>query len=156
MAAPSQDGAHRHRFTVPAADVSTLEWIAQQENLSYSLRALVRDYIERHGYTDPHNRPVRQLPRRGRPPQDGGGRESGYEDDEVQEEPQQERPRSQRPQAVQPQQERAPRPEPRQPEPQQRRSEPAAPRPQAPVATDGPGSTPGAEGVGAFFSANRD
>ena len=149
MAAPSQDGVHRHRFTVPAADVSTVEWIAQQENLSYSLRALVRDYIEHHGYTDPHNRPVRQLPRRGRPPQDGGGREPGYEDDEVQEEPRQEA-------EWQPQQERALRPEPRQSEPQQRRSEPAAPRPQAPVATDGPGSTPGAEGVGAFFSANRD
>ena len=43
----------RLRFSVPFADVSVLEWIELQGNLSYSIRALIKAYIKEHGMTDP-------------------------------------------------------------------------------------------------------
>lgn len=68
-----QDGGPlRPRLTVPLADVSVVEWIEAQENLSVSFRLLVRDWIRRNGMTDPACHPVAQLPRRGRPPRDLG------------------------------------------------------------------------------------
>lgn len=59
---------HRTRLSIPAADVSTIRWLGVQENVSASLRLLVREHIARHGYTDPTCAPVTQQPRRGRPP----------------------------------------------------------------------------------------
>lgn len=59
-----------HRFTlkVPQVDESVVEWVSAQHDLSQSLRQLIRDEIQRNGFTDTANRPVTQLPRRGRPP----------------------------------------------------------------------------------------
>lgn len=57
----------RFRVNVPAADEAVLEWMAAQYNHSLSVRILIREAIERHGYIDIMNRPVAQLPKRGRP-----------------------------------------------------------------------------------------
>lgn len=57
----------RLRVNVPAADESVLAWFDLQENHSLSVRQLVRESIERHGYIDVVNRPVAQLPKKGRP-----------------------------------------------------------------------------------------
>lgn len=57
----------RYRFTVPAEDTSIVDWCAQQYNLSASLRALVKAYIEAEGFSDPTCGAVTQLPKRGRP-----------------------------------------------------------------------------------------
>lgn len=65
----------RFRISVPEADTSVLEWIGKQQNLSYSIRQLIRDYIEREGYTDATCAAVQQLPRRGRPPKDASERD---------------------------------------------------------------------------------
>ncbi|MFH7596054.1 hypothetical protein WDV06_13255 [Streptomyces racemochromogenes] len=53
---------------MPAADTSVIEWLDQQENISQSLRLLIRESIQRDGYVDVYYKPVEQLPRRGRPP----------------------------------------------------------------------------------------
>ncbi|TLS44886.1 hypothetical protein FE633_17195 [Streptomyces montanus] len=53
---------------MPAADTSVIKWLDQQENISQSLRLLIRESIQRDGYVDAYYRPVEQLPRRGRPP----------------------------------------------------------------------------------------
>lgn len=60
--------SRRFRVSVPDADESVLEWIGAQSDLSASVRALIRDAIERHGYRDATCYPVQQQPRRGRPP----------------------------------------------------------------------------------------
>lgn len=60
--------ARRFRVSVPDADESVLEWIGAQSDFSASVRALIRDAIERHGYRDATCYPVVQQPRRGRPP----------------------------------------------------------------------------------------
>lgn len=65
--ATQEPQSHRMRFTVPAADVSVVEWVNTQDNLSVSLRMLVREFIERHGMIDPTCIPVTQQPKRGRP-----------------------------------------------------------------------------------------
>lgn len=61
----------RVRVSVPAADVSTLEWLKRQNDMSASIRALIRESIEREGYVDVYNRPLVQRPRIGRPPSSG-------------------------------------------------------------------------------------
>jgi hypothetical protein len=53
---------------VPEADESVLAWIGAQSDLSASVRSLIREAIERHGYRDATCYPVQQQPRRGRPP----------------------------------------------------------------------------------------
>jgi hypothetical protein len=58
------------RWTVPGVDNSVLEWLDTQDDVSQSLRLLIRESIQRDGYIDVVNRPVEQLPRRGRPPAD--------------------------------------------------------------------------------------
>jgi hypothetical protein len=60
--------SRRFRVSVPDADESVLEWIGAQSDLSASVRVLIRDAIERHGYRDATCYPVQQQPRRGRPP----------------------------------------------------------------------------------------
>lgn len=59
---------HRYTLKVPQVDESVVEWVVAQHDLSLSLRQLIRDEIQRNGFTDTANRPVTQLPRRGRPP----------------------------------------------------------------------------------------
>ena len=58
---------HRFRVSVPAADEAVLVWMNLQDNPSLSVRMLIRESIERLGYLDVFNRPVAQLPPRGRP-----------------------------------------------------------------------------------------
>lgn len=60
--------SRRFRVSVPDADESVLEWIGAQSDLSASVRALIRDAIERNGYRDATCYPVQRQPRRGRPP----------------------------------------------------------------------------------------
>ena len=60
--------SRRFRVSVPDADESVLAWIGAQSDLSASVRSLIRDAIERHGYRDATCYPVQQQPRRGRPP----------------------------------------------------------------------------------------
>ena len=60
--------SRRFRVSVPEADESVLAWIGAQSDLSASVRTLIRDAIERHGYRDATCYPVQQQPRRGRPP----------------------------------------------------------------------------------------
>lgn len=66
----------RIRVNVPVADESVLAWFELQENHSLSVRQLIRESIERYGYVDIVNRPVAQLPKRGRPPVQG---EEGFQ-----------------------------------------------------------------------------
>lgn len=66
---PETTEPRRLRWSVPAADVSVNRWLDVQESISSSLRLLIRESIEREGYIDVVNKPVEQLPRRGRPPQ---------------------------------------------------------------------------------------
>jgi hypothetical protein len=65
----SPEELRRLRWSVPAADVSVNEWLNAQASISQSLRLLIRESIERDGFIDVTYRPVKQLPRRGRPPQ---------------------------------------------------------------------------------------
>lgn len=68
MAAKAKPEPRRVRLTVPAADESTQRWLDLQDDQSVSMRLLIRESIERDGYIDVMNKPVEQLPRRGRPP----------------------------------------------------------------------------------------
>ncbi|MFB7919292.1 hypothetical protein [Streptomyces sp. NPDC056061] len=68
MTAPSPE-PRRLRWSVPRVDVSTNRWLDEQHDISRSLQLLIRESIQRDGYIDIANRPVEQLPRRGRPPQ---------------------------------------------------------------------------------------
>ena len=43
---------HRHRFTVPETDAAVCAWVAAQSNLSLSLRLVIRECIQAHGYDD--------------------------------------------------------------------------------------------------------
>lgn len=63
----SDESFKRYRFSVPKADASVNEWIEKQANLSYSLRALIRNRIMEHGMTDPTCDNVTQKPKVGRP-----------------------------------------------------------------------------------------
>ena len=60
--------SRRFRVSVPDADESVLAWIGAQSDLSASVRSLIREAIERHGYRDATCYPVQQQSRRGRPP----------------------------------------------------------------------------------------
>ena len=60
--------SRRFRVSVPEADESVLAWIGAQSDFSASVRSLIREAIERHGYRDATCYPVQQQPRRGRPP----------------------------------------------------------------------------------------
>lgn len=64
-------------MSIPAADVSVLDWIDVQDDLAASVRALIRESIERVGYIDVVNRPVGPQPRRGRPPGSPGSPSTG-------------------------------------------------------------------------------
>lgn len=59
--------AKRYRFQVPAADESVQEWLSAQINISNSLRQLIREDIQKNGFTDVTCRAVEQGAKRGRP-----------------------------------------------------------------------------------------
>lgn len=63
-----KDPPKRYRLNVPIADATVNDWLDAQDNVSNSIRAVIREYIERNGFEDPTCRPVTQLPRKGRPP----------------------------------------------------------------------------------------
>ncbi|QNE18122.1 hypothetical protein F1D05_09760 [Kribbella qitaiheensis] len=64
---PETGEPRRLRWSVPAADVSVNEWLDIQENISSSLRLLIRQSIGREGYTDVVNKPVDHVPRHDQP-----------------------------------------------------------------------------------------
>ena len=68
MGSVPRPASKRFRVSVPDADESVLAWIGAQSNLSESVRALIREAIERNGYRDATCYPVVQQPRRDRPP----------------------------------------------------------------------------------------
>lgn len=80
---------YRKTFAFPKTDESTAQWWDAQADPSLSVKLLIRSEIERHGYTDTANRPVRQLPRRGRPPKDEDFDEQDDDEAEPQPSPQQ-------------------------------------------------------------------
>ncbi|MEJ1089585.1 hypothetical protein WDU99_14805 [Microbacterium sp. Mu-80] len=47
------------QITVPAADISVVEWLDLQYSASESIRRLIREAIAREGFVDVANRPVR-------------------------------------------------------------------------------------------------
>lgn len=59
--------AIRYRFSVPEDDVSVVQWLKNQNNISSSLRTLVRDAIRSTGMQDVTCVPVEQYAKRGRP-----------------------------------------------------------------------------------------
>ncbi|MFG1857471.1 hypothetical protein ACGFJT_36940 [Actinomadura geliboluensis] len=63
---------------MPSADVSTNRWLDSQADISRSLKTLIRESIQRDGYIDVDNKPVEQLPRRGRPPQSETGEQHRF------------------------------------------------------------------------------
>lgn len=80
-ARPKSEGEPRKlRWTVPAVDVSVIEWLDTQYDVSQSLRALIRESIERDGIIDVFYKPVEKQPRRGRPPGSGSTDSSSDED----------------------------------------------------------------------------
>lgn len=44
--------ARRFTFTIPPSDVQLIEWVETQYSVSASIRALIKDYIAKHGVTD--------------------------------------------------------------------------------------------------------
>lgn len=57
----------RYRLTVPEQDTSVQRWLSEQLNMSASIRQLIRDDIEKNGYSDVTCRMVEQGAKRGRP-----------------------------------------------------------------------------------------
>lgn len=43
---------NRYRLSVPDADVLVNQWVEKQDNLSFSLRCVIKDVIRRYGITD--------------------------------------------------------------------------------------------------------
>lgn len=62
----------RLRFSVPNADVSVIEWIDAQANLSASIRELIKDSIRRNGIMDATCMRVEQRGAVGRPRKEMG------------------------------------------------------------------------------------
>lgn len=77
--APVKLPTQRFRVNVPAADEAVTRWMEAQYNHSLSVRILIREEIQRSGFIDAMNRPVAQLPKRGRPAGTEEQREPGLE-----------------------------------------------------------------------------
>jgi hypothetical protein len=58
---PTEEISDRKRISIPKADESVLEWWEAQKDPGLSVRFLIRNEIERSGYTDLAFRPVKQL-----------------------------------------------------------------------------------------------
>lgn len=59
--------ARRYRLSIPEQDASVQEWLASQINISVSIRALIREDIQKNGLTDVTCRDVELKPKVGRP-----------------------------------------------------------------------------------------
>lgn len=57
----------RYRFSVPQKDVSVVEWIQNQSNVSQSIRELIKNQIKKTGYDDVTCQEVHKLGPVGRP-----------------------------------------------------------------------------------------
>lgn len=68
----AEETSERKRISIPKVDQSVLDWWDAQHDVGLSVRMLIRAEIERSGYADVAFQPVAQLPRRGRPPGQGG------------------------------------------------------------------------------------
>lgn len=73
MARPKREGMApenllRFRLTVPAGDVTVLEWIEKQYNVSQSIRQLIREFVREHGLIDATCIAVEQEPPRQKAP----------------------------------------------------------------------------------------
>lgn len=53
----------RYRFSVPEQDTAVHEWIKNQLNVSMSLRMLIKDDVNRNGYSDLTCRVTREIPK---------------------------------------------------------------------------------------------
>lgn len=53
----------RYRFSVPEQDAAVHEWIKNQLNVSMSLRMLIKEDVNKNGYSDVTCRVVREIPR---------------------------------------------------------------------------------------------
>lgn len=79
----AKEAPKRYRFSVPIEDTSVIKWLEVQQNIGYSLRSLIREDIQRNGYTDATCHEVEQGPKRGRPT--GTGTEKKGESEEKEE-----------------------------------------------------------------------
>lgn len=52
MPTKKPNSSNRYRLSVPEADVLVNNWIAEQNNLSFSLRLVIKDAIRRYGMID--------------------------------------------------------------------------------------------------------
>lgn len=52
---------------IPIADISVMRWLENQDNMSDSIRSLIRDDVERNGYSDVFCREVVPGAKKGRP-----------------------------------------------------------------------------------------
>ena len=58
----------RYRFAVPVGDQVVNDWIKCQDNLSFSIRLLIKSFIEENGMVDAtYTRSADPVPKRGRP-----------------------------------------------------------------------------------------
>lgn len=71
MAREKKKAPSRYRLSVPQHDLSVNEWCKMQDNLSFSLRTIIKDYIEANGMTDPTCIEVVEVPKVGRPKKGG-------------------------------------------------------------------------------------
>lgn len=71
MAREKKKAPSRYRLSVPQHDLSVNEWCKMQDNLSFSLRTIIKDYIEANGMTDPTCIEVVETPKVGRPKKGG-------------------------------------------------------------------------------------
>ena len=71
MAREKKKAPSRYRLSVPQHDLSVNEWCKMQDNLSFSLRTVIKDYIEANGMTDPTCIEVVEAPKVGRPKKGG-------------------------------------------------------------------------------------
>lgn len=46
------DMMHTYKIDVPNGDVSVIDWLEMQDNVSISIRLLIKDYITRKGFND--------------------------------------------------------------------------------------------------------
>lgn len=58
VSSPGPTGSHQYRFRVPVADATVTAWIKAQDNVSFSLRALIHQHVASHGYTDATCTPI--------------------------------------------------------------------------------------------------
>lgn len=51
----------RYRLNVPENDVSVVKWIQEQNNVSISIRQIIREYIAKNGYGDTLCTPIKPI-----------------------------------------------------------------------------------------------